>query len=118
MRSGQQWFGDKTGWNGNLLMFWKVLEVDSQLLALFVEVAALQSECFSGLRDVPSMPLQLRQHSLPLEGQHPLRQWTCCVFVELAHCCSTGPPGRKSQADIFRFHLRSGQQQQALYDIP
>jgi len=52
---------------GRLLLFVKRLEIDSQLLAFFVEMAAFQTECFCGLRNVAVIPLKLLDYLRPLE---------------------------------------------------
>ena len=45
----------------------KILEVDSQVLALLVEMASLEAERFGRLRDVPAVELQFLENLGPLE---------------------------------------------------
>jgi hypothetical protein len=50
----------------------KILEIDAELLAFFIEMASFETECFGGLGDVPFVTLQFLQDLGPFEYQHSL----------------------------------------------
>ena len=50
------------------------LEVDSELLALFIEMAAFQAEGFSGIGDVMLVAAQFGEDGLALEAGDPVGQ--------------------------------------------
>ena len=60
---------------GKSLPLFKILQVDSQLLALLVEVAPFESERFGGLRNVPVVAFQFAEYLLALEGQYSFGEW-------------------------------------------
>src|SRR5580693_7693313 len=60
-----------------LLPVRKILQIDTQLRALLVKMAALQAQRLGSLGGMPTMPLKFRQHSLTLESKYALRQRPC-----------------------------------------
>ena len=54
------------------LPFGQALQIDAQLLAFFVEMAALKPQSLGCLCDVLVASIELRQNSRAFKGQHPL----------------------------------------------
>ena len=59
---------------GFLIALGQPLQVDSELLAFFVKMAALQSQNPCSLGDVAVIAIELRQHGGAFEGKHALSQ--------------------------------------------
>ena len=53
------------------LPLFKAFEIDSQLQALLVKVAAFEPQCLGGLRNVPVVPVQFFEHLFALEIGYP-----------------------------------------------
>src|SRR5208337_5033043 len=57
----------------------QILKIDAQLLALLVEMTALQSQRLGSSSNVPVVPLELRQYCGAFKGQCALRQGPGCI---------------------------------------
>ena len=79
----------------------EVLQIDSQLLAFLVEMAAFEAQGPVGLGDVTAVAFELREHDGALIGEHALGE----ALVLRASTCWTGiggrTNGRQRQAHVF-----------------
>ena len=100
-----------------LLPFVQAFEIDSQLLALFVEVAAFESEGFGSLSDVPVVPLQFPKHFCTLKARNPLCERAGGVWIAGAGGFMRGVSGRQRELDGLGIDHGSGQKQEPLDDI-
>src|ERR1035441_5106777 len=95
----------------------KIFEIDSQLLALLVEMAALQPQCFGSLGDVPVVPLQFPEYLSAFKGRDPLGEWSRSVRGAYAGRRPRGMSGGQSQLNRLGIDHGSCEQQEPLDDI-
>ena len=98
-------------WPKLLLSLGQALQVDSQLLAFFVKVAAFEAQGFGCLGYIPIVPVELGQHRGPFKSRHALGKRTGCAGVRQTCRFNGGVRGRQRQSDCLGVHLGSGQQE-------
>ena len=97
----------------------KAPQLDTQLLTLLVEMAALETEGAGGMGNVVVMTIELKQDFGALKSEHTLgelagrmwtsQNWSCGVNWIEAPSCNAEPCGRQRKLDIRRVDFRSSE---------
>src|SRR6185312_5460938 len=82
---------------GNFLLlgFFRARQLNSELLAFFVQMASLQPQCFGGVGDVVLLPLELLENNFSLDLIDALGQ---CAMLQRRRSCFRGGRERQRQS--------------------
>jgi hypothetical protein len=84
-----------------------IAQVDSELLAFFIEVASLEAEGPGRVRDIAMVAIQLGEHSGTFKRCHACGEWAGAL--RLRRCPGSRLSRGKGQANGFHLDLLIGQ---------